>query len=145
MNTSTRRALIGAILLAATLLAALWLAGASGGARTVVRPTPLKPPPTAEPLVPTPLPSFRSTALPRPSQTPTAESRLTATATQRADQPPVATNTTDVSSHGAPDRFCFRNTGGEKTTNHHCQHPEVINRRKAPIGYAWGRRWRWAS
>jgi hypothetical protein len=91
VNTSTRRALIGAILLAATLLAALWLAGASGGARTVVRPTPLKPPPTAEPLVPTPLPSFRSTALPRPSQTPTAESRLTATATQRADQPPVAT------------------------------------------------------
>ena len=68
MNTSTRRALIGALLLAAALLAALWLTGASGGARTAARPTPLKPPPTAEPLVPTPLPAFRATALPRASE-----------------------------------------------------------------------------
>jgi hypothetical protein len=91
VNTSTRRTLVGALLLAAALLAALWLTGASGHARTAARHTLLKPPPTAEPLVPTALPVFRATALPRASKTPTAASRPTVTATQRSDQPPVAT------------------------------------------------------
>jgi len=91
VNTSTRRALIGALLLAAVLLVALWLTGAAGRAGPTERPTPLKPPPTAEPLVPTALPVFRATALPRASKTPTAASRPTVTVTHRADQPPAAT------------------------------------------------------
>jgi hypothetical protein len=91
MNASTRRALIGALMLATALLAVLWLLGASGGARTAARPALLTLPPTAEPLVPTPLPAYQATALPRPSQTPTTQSRPTVTTTQRADQPPVAT------------------------------------------------------
>ena len=86
MNISTRRTLIGALLLAVTLLAALWLTGASGRAGTAARPTPLKPPPTAEPLVPTPLPEYRATALPHASEAPTATDRPTAAVTPRGDQ-----------------------------------------------------------
>jgi Glycosyl hydrolase catalytic core len=91
MNASTRRALIGALLLAVILLITLWLMGGFDDSRTAARPTPLKPSPTAEPLVPTALPTTRAAALLRPSNTPTAESRPTASATQRADQPSVAT------------------------------------------------------
>jgi hypothetical protein len=96
VNTSTRRTLIGALLLAATLLAALWLAGASGGARAVVRPTPLKPPPTAEPLVPTPLPEYRATALPRTSEAPTATDRPTAVVMPLVIQPSASSESPTV-------------------------------------------------
>ena len=89
MNASTRRTLVGALLLSAALLVALWLMGAAGGVPSAARPTPLKPPPTAEPLVPTPLPSFRATALPRASQTPTAGERPAVAVTPRDDQPAV--------------------------------------------------------
>ena len=91
MNTSTRRALIGALLLSAALLAALWLLGAAGGAPSAARPAPLQPPPTAEPLVPTPLPSFRATAFPRAVKTPVALAQSINNPTPRADQPLVAT------------------------------------------------------
>ena len=102
MNTSTRRALIGALLLTAILLGALGLLGAAGGAKSAARPTPLKPPPTAEPLVPTSLPPFRATALPltaatptavraaallRASETPAVEDRSAVAVTPRSDQP----------------------------------------------------------
>ncbi len=62
---TTTKTLFGGLLLAlavALLAAALWVSeDAAPG-----RPTPLRPPPTAEPLVPTPLPAFRATATPRP-------------------------------------------------------------------------------
>lgn len=67
---STRRALAGALVLAGVLLIIAWLAGAQRASRAAdprLRPTPLAPPPTAEPLVPTPLPSFRPTVTPRPA------------------------------------------------------------------------------
>jgi hypothetical protein len=91
VNASTRRTLIGALLLAAALLAVLWLLDAAGRSPSPARPAPLKPPPTAEPLVPTPLPAFRATAPPRATKTATPESRPTVTLTQRAGQHPVAT------------------------------------------------------
>jgi hypothetical protein len=87
VNASTHRALIGALLLTAVLLVALGLMGAGGGARSAARPTPLKPHPTAEPLVPTPLPSFRATALPGASETPAVEDRSAVAVTPRGDHP----------------------------------------------------------
>jgi hypothetical protein len=68
LSQSTRRALAGACLLAGVLLVIFWLAGSPQAGRAVgqaARSTPLVPPPTAEPLVPTSLPSFRPTATPR--------------------------------------------------------------------------------
>ena len=110
MNASTRRALIGALLLLAALLAALWLMGAAGGARMAARPTPLKPPPTAEPLVPTPLPSFRVTASPRASRTPAVGTRPTVAVAPRGEQPVVLAEGTrsarfpnDIWVHGEAD------------------------------------------
>jgi len=102
MNISTRRTLIGALLLAVTLLVALWLMGASGRAGTAARPTPLKPPPTAEPLVPTPLPEYRATALPHASEAPTAPDRPTAAVTPRGDQPAVAPEVPTVRPTASP-------------------------------------------
>ncbi len=63
--SSTTTTLIGGLLLA---LAVALIAGAMWAAESSVpgRPTPLRPQPTAEPLVPTPLPAFRATATPRP-------------------------------------------------------------------------------
>jgi hypothetical protein len=58
------------MLLALALLAVAWLAGAGPGDGRP-RPTPLRPAPTAEPLVPTALPAFRQT----PAETATANPR----------------------------------------------------------------------
>jgi hypothetical protein len=102
VNASTRRTLIGALLLAVALLTALWLTGAFGRAGTAARPTPLKPPPTAEPLVPTPLPEYRATALPRASQAPTATDRPTAAVTPRGDPHAVATEAPTVRPTASP-------------------------------------------
>jgi len=87
-SPSTRRALIGALVLAATLLAAAWLVTspqAGWPAKLAARPTVLKPRPTPEPLVPTPLPSFRPTATPRMPDIAIATSTA-------APTPPIATH-----------------------------------------------------
>ncbi len=105
MNASTRRTLVGALLLSAALLVALWLMGAAGGAPSAARPTPLKPPPTAEPLVPTPLPSFRATATPRASATSAVAERPAATVTPRDDQPAVSPELPTVRATATPRAF----------------------------------------
>lgn len=64
MAHTTRAALAGGLLLVA-MLAAAWLVDGAGSA--TARPTPLRPRPTAEPLVPTPLPAFRAPATPEPT------------------------------------------------------------------------------
>ncbi len=61
---TTRAALAGGLLLVLALTAA-WLVDGAGSA--AARPTPLRPRPTAEPLVPTPLPAFRAVATPDPA------------------------------------------------------------------------------
>lgn len=65
--TTTRKTLFGGLLLGlvvALIFGALWASETTAPGR----PTPLRPPPTAEPLVPTPLPAFQATATPRPSR-----------------------------------------------------------------------------
>ncbi|MGQ9840522.1 MAG: glycosyl hydrolase [Anaerolineae bacterium] len=66
-SLTTTTALFGGLLLAvaiALIANAIWLSETSPAGR----PTPLRPAPTAEPLVPTPLPAFQATATPRPSR-----------------------------------------------------------------------------
>lgn len=67
--TTTTKTLFGGLLLAlavALIASVTWIAEVSAPGR----PTPLRPQPTVEPLVPTPLPAFRATATPRPRQLP---------------------------------------------------------------------------
>lgn len=69
-STQTTRSLFGALLLALMLLliAGLgWVPWAGGPDQPAARPSPLRPAPTAEPLVPTALPAFQATRLRQPS------------------------------------------------------------------------------
>ncbi len=84
---TTRVALLGALLLALLLVAGLgWLPGMNAADRPSARPAPLRPAPTAEPLVPTPLPRYRATRLPQPAPTAFATDLLTPTPTTSATQ-----------------------------------------------------------
>ncbi len=88
---TTRAALAGGLLLAA-LLAAVWLIGGAGNAapqRSLLRPRP-----TAEPLVPTPLPAFRVRATVTPVRTPPQDRAPAATATEAAPTETVAAEAT---------------------------------------------------
>lgn len=67
---TTRAALLGALLLALLLIAGLgWLPGMETADRPSARPSPLRPAPTAEPLIPTPLPGYQATRPPQPALT----------------------------------------------------------------------------
>ncbi len=75
---TTRATLLGALLLALLLVAGLgWLPGMQTAGRPSARPSPLRPAPTAEPLVPTPLPEYRATQPPQPTATAPATDPLT--------------------------------------------------------------------
>jgi len=99
IKPTTRRALIGALLLIAVLLATLWYELPPGS--DVIpgierRAQILQPPPTPEPLVPTPLPAFRwtatsSDATSSPTSTPTPATKALATSSAQTSQAGVAT------------------------------------------------------
>ncbi len=67
---TTRVTAIGAIVLALALLALMW-ALSPRHTPTAAAPTPLRPAPTREPLVPTPRPAYMATPTPRPILSPT--------------------------------------------------------------------------
>lgn len=68
LRPATRATLLGALLLALALVVGLgWLPGLTAPDRSAAQPTPLRPAPTAEPLVPTPLPRYLATRLPQPA------------------------------------------------------------------------------